>query len=86
MVRERAYVSATDFYLYFPTEDGAQAAGEFCRAEGNSVDVRLGADDVNWLTLVRRDVDRADFDAAECAFEDLARRFGGEYDGFEVDA
>ncbi len=79
-------MSAADFYLYFPTEDGARAARQACRAEGDSVDVRLGADDVNWLTLVRRDVDRADLDEAERGFEDLAGRYGGEYDGFEIDA
>ena len=78
-------MTVTDFYLYFPSEEAARAAAAEAESDTGSVDVRLGADDVNWLTQVRKDIDRASLDENERSFEGLARRHGGEYDGFEAD-
>lgn len=73
----------TDFYLYFPTEDAARAAGAACEADAESVAVRRAADDVNWLTLVRLNLPDGALDDAEGRFEQLAERHSGEYDGYE---
>ncbi len=78
-------MSATDFFLYFPTRAAARAAASDCFEDGLSVTVRLGADDVNWLTQVRADVPREGLDGAERRFDELAVLHGGEYDGFERD-
>jgi hypothetical protein len=43
----RVVTAPTDFYLYFPTESDALAAGSELRARGYDVVVRLGADDRN---------------------------------------
>jgi len=72
-----------DFYLYFPSEDGAQNAADALRAEAYAVETRLGADDVNWLALATRSLSDDDLDAAEERLSELAELLGGEYDGFE---
>ena len=76
-------MTAIDFYLYFPSQDAPQRAREACEADAESIMVRLVADDLNWLTLVRIDVPRGGLDDAERRFQELAERHGGEYDGYE---
>ena len=77
-----------DFYLYFPTREASESAADALRNEGYEVVTRLGADEVNWLALARRDVSEGALDSAEARMEELAAAHGGEYDGLEcaVDA
>lgn len=76
-------MTATDFYLYFPSREAARAAGAACEADAESVTVRLAADDVNWLVLVRMDLPDGGLDEAERRFDQLAKDHGGDYDGYE---
>jgi Regulator of ribonuclease activity B len=72
-----------NFYLYFPAAETAEKAGEKLKAEGYSVEVRLGADDVNWLALANRSLTHEEFDAADERMTELAESLGGEYDGYD---
>ena len=78
-----------DFYLYFPTQQGAERAAAALRDEGYAVVVRLAADDINWLALASREsparLSRDDLDAIEERMFALADSLGGDYDGFERD-
>lgn len=74
---------AAAFYLYFPEEAAARAAAERMRTDGYTVEVRLGADDQNWLTLGRKELDDEALDTAEEELFALADELGGEFDGYE---
>lgn len=78
-----------DFYLYFPTQQGAEQAATTLRGEGYAVVVRLAADDINWLALASREssaqLSSDDLDAIENRMFALADLLGGDYDGFERD-
>ena len=78
-------MAKADFYLYFPDEAGAREAGRRLEASGYEVDVRLGADDVNWLALALKDIDHDDLWEHEERLTALATELGGEYDGHEID-
>ena len=72
------------FYLYFPSENGARDAAARLNQQGYGVTVRPGADDINWLALASRSLaDDTELDEAEEALEQLASNLGGEYDGYE---
>ena len=76
-----------DHYLYFPAEDIANRVATVLRERGVTADVRLGADESNWLVLARTLTDSSD-DATEFIFNmmyHIADEFGGEYDGWEAD-
>ncbi|CAA9493923.1 MAG: hypothetical protein AVDCRST_MAG85-1374 [uncultured Solirubrobacteraceae bacterium] len=73
------------FYLYFPDENGARAAGTRLQGSGYDVEVRLGADDVNWLALAEKDIPEGDLDTIEADLGRLAEELNGEYDGHEID-
>jgi hypothetical protein len=79
----RVVTAPTDFYLYFPSESDALAAGSELRARGYDVVVRLGADDQNWLVLASRVISRDELDQAGKELSELAESLGGEFDGFE---
>lgn len=71
-------------YLYFPDRDDARRAAEELRSQGLEVEERLGADGVNWLVQSRHvTVDESSDDARRALIEDVARRYHGEYDGWE---
>ena len=78
-----------DFFLYFPTAEGAARAAATLRNEGYSVETRLAADDTNWLALASREdpgrLSPGDLDAIEERMFALAAALGGDYDGFERD-
>ncbi len=78
-----------DFFLYFPTAEGAERAAATLRGEGYSVATRLAADDTNWLALATREdpgpLSPGDLDAIEERMFALAGVLGGDYDGFERD-
>lgn len=75
-------------YLYFPTEEAARVAEAAIVGGGEfAVEVRLGADDVNWLVLARHRVvpDEAQIEHLRAMFEALASAGSGEYDGWEAE-
>ena len=75
-------------YLYFPTEQAARVAeAAILSGGGFAVEVRLGADDVNWLVLARHRIvpDEAQVEHLRAMFEALAREGDGEYDGWEAE-
>ena len=73
----------TNFYLYFADEASARSAGESVRAEGFKTEVRLGADDENWLCLATGNLTTADADEVEDRLTELAESLGGEFDGID---
>jgi regulator of RNase E activity RraB len=78
---------STDFYVYFRTREGADAAAEAVRAEG--YDVRSSADPESerpWLVLASRQlvVEEGSIEEAEAFFRKLAEQHDGEYDGWET--
>jgi Regulator of ribonuclease activity B len=74
-----------DFYLYFPAESDAHAASTTLRDEGYEVDMRLGADDVNWLALATMKIAREELEKVDARMAEVARAFRGDYDGYEMD-
>ena len=78
-----------DFYLYFPSQQGAERAAAILRGEGYAVVTRLGADETNWLALASREssgrLSGGDLDAIEERMFALADSLGGDYAGFERD-
>lgn len=75
-------------YLYFPKEDSAHRAAQELRAEGYDIQLRLGADGVNWLVLASRVVvpEPEVVEQIVSRMESLAAAFEGEYDGWEAEA
>ena len=74
---------ATNFYLYFASESGAESARSALERRGYAVEVRLGADDQNWLALASRPVSDDELDTAEEELIELAESLGGEFDGYD---
>jgi regulator of RNase E activity RraB len=80
---------STDFYVYFRTREGADAASETLRAEG--YEVKSSADPESerpWLVFATRElvVGEGSIEAAEALFRKLAEQHDGEYDGWETSA
>lgn len=75
-------------YLYFPHQRGAVAVVAELRNAGVATGERLGADGINWLVLARHEIVLSEEAIARIrqVMEDLAGRYGGEYDGWEADA
>lgn len=78
-------MARTDFHLYFPDETAARAAGRHVSVPEDSWRIRRGAEDPSWLLTLAVEIDDVALDQWEEDLESLARRFGGEYDGFERD-
>jgi hypothetical protein len=75
-------------FIYVPDRMKAEALAAKLRLDGFEVESRMGADNVNWLVLVRHKL-IPDEEAVERLREqltDLAGAIGGEYDGWEGDA
>jgi Regulator of ribonuclease activity B len=76
-------------YLYFPEERFARDAGEVLSVGGYDLEVRIGRDEENWLLLVAQQVDPAGSEEALSAarqhVEEVASRYRGDYDGWEVE-
>jgi hypothetical protein len=73
-----------DFYLYFPDKAAADAASMELRAQ--RFEVRLEADEENWLCLATKLMppDEDILDQLAEWLEDLAEQHGGEFDGWET--
>jgi hypothetical protein len=80
-------VHAFDFYLYFPAEAGARAAGERLKKESFAVEVRRAANADEWLCLARKQLTPKTAPFAEYSriFEMLATEFNGDFDGWEAE-
>lgn len=72
-------------YLYFPSSNTAQDIAAQLRERGFSVEVRLGADDINWLVRVTNP-ESTDGETVEELLAAIAVSNSGEYDGWDADA
>jgi hypothetical protein len=81
LARTRAF----DFYLYFPTEGAAEAAGRELAEVGFRYDV-YPAQGTNWLCLAAARVVPSEeaLDALDLLMDVTADDFGGEFDGWET--
>jgi hypothetical protein len=72
-----------DHYLYFPKRHNAEQAANQLRAQGWIVELRMGADEKNWLVLAKQPapIDESIGDIRD-KLENLAEEMGGEYDGW----
>jgi hypothetical protein len=73
------------FYFYFPARATADELANALEGEGFKVEVRMGADNVNWLALATKQIEPGELDELEERFEGLAESKGGEYDGNEIE-
>jgi regulator of RNase E activity RraB len=73
-------------FLYFPTLEAAERAGDELRGLGYDAKVGPGADGENWLVQanVRRVVEIEVIRAQRSELTSLASAGGGEYDGWGV--
>jgi hypothetical protein len=71
------------FYLYFSDEATAKQAAEHLRGWAYEVEVRLGADERNWLALAKKAVSDEELDEAEEQLGEYAASLGGEFDGYD---
>jgi hypothetical protein len=74
-------------YLYFPSEISSITVTSVLRESGFLVEQRLGADCSNWLVLAQHDIipSEENVSTARAKMEDVAKRYGGEYDGWEAE-
>lgn len=72
------------FWLYFPSEEGAQLAGQKAEKAGLSVDI-TSSENGRWLCLIacRHVPDETLIDGLMKFSMDLASEFGGQFDGWE---
>ena len=78
-----------DFYLYFPSQETAIAAADDLRSDGYPTIVARAADgDSGWLVLATRTIvlTGGDLRREQQRLDALARRHGGEYDGWNAPA
>ncbi|MDQ3822206.1 MAG: ribonuclease E inhibitor RraB, partial [Actinomycetota bacterium] len=75
-----------DFYLYFPSQEQAVEASGDLRSDAYRTRVERAADgDSGWLLLAtKRIVLVDDLPRAQQELDDVARRHGGEYDGWDA--
>lgn len=74
-------------YLYVPEKDEASRIATELKGRGFRVEVRLGADGVNWLVLARHEAVPTEdaLIATRQAMEALVESANGEYDGWEAE-
>jgi hypothetical protein len=72
-----------EHFLYFPKQTQAKEAARRIEARGWRVEVRRGADGVNWLVLAKQPVSTSDdVEKTRSELERLAGELHGEYDGW----
>ena len=73
-------------YLYLPVQASAEAAGNELRSAGFDVTVRPAAKGSDWLALAKIQLvpNQPNIKLLRDRFEELAVRFGGEFDGWEA--
>jgi len=71
--------------LYLPTREAGEEVAATLRERGFEVVSRLGADDVNWLVLATHLLEDPEaLPTVRAELEQLAERYSGEYDGWEL--
>jgi hypothetical protein len=73
-------------YLYLPNEKQAKKVAHKLQAAGYEIEVRLGADGINWLVLINHSIvltEQAILNVRS-QLEKLALELHGEYDGWEA--
>lgn len=77
----------TNFYLYFPSRQNAEVARMELLASGFSVAIQKSAKGQDWLCLASKELipGLTELASLRKRFSDLARRLGGEYDGWETE-
>ena len=71
-------------YLYFPRKRQALRLMRELRNQGLAVDGPEDVDDDTWRVLVRHHAEELDTLELRDRLEELADRYGGEYDGWEI--
>jgi hypothetical protein len=73
-----------EFFLYFPTRQGAESAGNQLRMRGFSVQVEKLPDGSSWLCFAVKEMIPEYFELVNLRFElsELANSYDGEYDGW----
>jgi hypothetical protein len=78
------------FFLYFSDESRAGQVAKELLAQDYRAHVKLSTDNENWLVLATASATQAErtapVDARERLMEELASRYEGEYDGWEIDS
>jgi len=74
-----------DFYLYFPTRNGADAMGALLVADGYATHIRPAATDKSWLCLASKDLvpDLTTLTPISNNLTKLCANRQGDYDGWE---
>lgn len=77
----------TNFYLYFPSRQNAELARIELLDSGFSVEIQKSAKGQDWLCLASKELvpGLTVLTSLRKRFSDLARRLGGEYDGWETE-
>jgi hypothetical protein len=75
-----------DFYLYFSVRSNAELAQKELLASGFSVELSKSASDSTWLCLAAMEMNRKVENLVSMRMDlvELARKFHGEYDGWET--
>ncbi len=73
-----------EFFLYFPTQSGAEQAGQRIKREGFDVKVQRAAQGNDWLCFATKTVvpDLAVLQKIRRDFNAIVASTGGEYDGW----
>lgn len=74
------------FYLYFPTKEKSDIAKKELNDSGFLTDTIKSVDGKNWLCLAEKEIvpDAKVLTGIRIQLEKLARKFGGNYDGWET--
>ncbi len=77
----------TNFYLYFRSRSSAELVGVELTASGFSVVVDKSAGGYKWLCLASKEMapQARELSSLRNKFSDLAKKFDGEYDGWEAE-
>jgi hypothetical protein len=76
-------LEATEFFLYFPTKEGAEEAARHLKKEGFNVEIEPDSIGSKWLCLAMKVISEdSEFEAVEQNLETLAERLHGEFDGW----
>ena len=75
-----------DFYLYFPNEQKAKTAAAQIKDKVTSADVRLGANNKDWLCFATKEMvpEHSELVRLRYLFNSVAVKLNGEYDGWET--
>lgn len=73
-----------DFFLYFPSEEKAQLAGNVIEREGFEIEIQPSAGKEQWLCLAMKKMvpDKKELIEIRKWFESIAKELNGEYDGW----